>query len=312
MGTQLDKPASFFYGGQAVIEGVMMRGLNQATVAVRNPGGELVFKHEALNSTKRHHWERLPLLRGILALWDTLNLGIRSLSFSAQAALGETERPISKRETALSLGLSLLFAFGVFFFLPLLLASQLVHLGATPFVRDAVEGVIQLVLLIGYLWLVGRLDDMQRVFGYHGAEHKTINAYEAGAPLTVASVRGFTTIHPRCGTSFLLVVMVISIPLFALFSQFSFEIRLLSRIILIPVTAAIAFELLRLTANHFHRAWVRFIVAPSLALQRLTTREPDDHMLEVAIAALVPVLQADGRCAPSESSSLSLGETIST
>jgi uncharacterized protein YqhQ len=138
------------------------------------------------------------------------------------------------------------------------------------------------------------MPDIQRVFAYHGAEHKTINAYEAGAPLTVESTRRFTLIHPRCGTSFLLVVVLLSIPIFALFGGMPFIVRLLSRIVLVPAIAAIAYELLRLSAAHYYRSWVRTLVAPSLALQRLTTREPDDTMLEVAIAALVPVLAADG------------------
>ncbi|MBO9324379.1 MAG: DUF1385 domain-containing protein [Roseiflexus sp.] len=285
---------TFSYGGQAVLEGVMMRGLRQATVAVRTPSGEIVFRHEPLNVERRRMWENLPFLRGILMLWDTLNLGVRALNFSASAALGEEEQPQSKGAVALTLVIALAFAFGLFFVVPLLIASLLERVGATPLMRDAAEGFIQLGIFIGYLALIGRMPDIQRTFGYHGAEHKTINAYEAGAPLTVESVRSFTLLHPRCGTSFLLVVVVLSIPFFALFGSLPLGERLLSRIILVPVIAAVSYELLRLLAAHFHRGWVRRLVAPSLALQRLTTREPDDTMIAVAIAALIPVLAADG------------------
>jgi uncharacterized protein YqhQ len=156
-----------------------------------------------------------------------------------------------------------------------------------------IENIFQLVIFIGYLLLIGRIPDIQRVYGYHGAEHKAINAYEAGQPLDVAHVRPQTLIHPRCGTSFLLVVVILSIPIFAIFADQPLLIKILSRLVLVPVVAGIAFELLRLTAANYHRTWVRWLIAPSLALQRLTTREPEDGMIEVAIAALLPVLAAD-------------------
>ncbi|HEU4323573.1 MAG TPA: DUF1385 domain-containing protein [Roseiflexaceae bacterium] len=283
----------FPYGGQAVLEGVMMRGLHQATVAVRSPSGEIVFKHEQLDVERRRMWEQYPLLRGLLALWDALNLGVRSLTFSSNVALGEDEQP-SAAANAGTVVVSLLFAVGLFFVLPLMLASVLTWFGASLLVRDVAEGAIRLLVFIGYLLLIGRLPEIQRVFGYHGAEHKAINAYEAGARLTVREVQRFTLIHPRCGTSFLLVVVVISIPLFALFGDLPVWAHLPVRLALIPVIAAFAFELLRLSAANYHRAWVRALVAPSLALQRLTTREPDDQMVAVAIAALLPVLAADG------------------
>ncbi len=156
-----------------------------------------------------------------------------------------------------------------------------------------IENIFQLVIFIGYLLLIGRIPDIQRVYGYHGAEHKAINAYEAGQPLDLAHVRTQTLIHPRCGTSFLLVVLILSIPIFAIFADQPLIIKIISRIVLVPVIAGIAFELLRLTAANYYRTWVRWLIAPSLALQRLTTREPDDGMIEVAIAALLPVLAAD-------------------
>lgn len=284
----------FPYGGQAVLEGVMMRGLRQATVAVRAPSGEIVFRHEPLDAERRSFWENAPFLRGILMLWDSLSLGLRALNFSAGVAVGEEEAPSSRAAFTVTLLVSLGFAFGLFFVLPLLLASVLTRFGASTLLRDAAEGLIQLGIFVGYLALIGRIGDVRRTFGYHGAEHKAINAYEAGAPLTVDSVRSFTLIHPRCGTSFLLVVVLISIPVFALFGGLPLWARLLSRIVLVPVIAAVAYELLRLSAANYHRAWVRALVAPLLALQRLTTREPDDGMLAVAIAALLPVLASDG------------------
>lgn len=283
----------FPYGGQAVLEGVMMRGVHQATVAVRAPDGSIAFKHEQLNVERRRVWEQMPFLRGVLMLWDSLSIGMRALNFSASIASGEEEQPSTAAVTG-TLIVSLLLAFGLFFALPLLLAQLLAFVGASGLVQSAAEGVFQLGIFIVYLAAIGRVPDIQRVFGYHGAEHKAINAYEAGAPLTIERVRNFTLIHPRCGTSFLLVVVVLSIPIFALFSDLSFWGRLLSRVVLIPVIAGIAYELLRLSAANYQRAWVRTLVAPSLALQRLTTCEPDDSMVAVAIAALLPVLAADG------------------
>jgi uncharacterized protein YqhQ len=299
----------FPYGGQAVLEGVMMRGLHQATVAVRSATGEIVFKHEPLDVRRRHAWENMPFLRGVLMLWDALNLGTRALNFSASVAIADEERaeaaksgaiaapgaPSAEPPTGWAIAISLLFGVGLFFVLPTLLASLADRMGATPFVREGIKILIQLGLFVGYIAAISLLDDVKRLFGYHGAEHKTINAYEAGAPLTVERVRAFTLIHPRCGTSFLLVVLLINFVVsFLLVRDLPLIWRVLSHIPLIPLIAAISYELLRLSAANYHRAWVRALVAPSLAFQKLTTREPDDQMIAVAIAALLPVLAADG------------------
>jgi uncharacterized protein YqhQ len=298
----------FPYGGQAVLEGVMMRGLRQASVAVRHPSGEIVFKHEPLNVQRRHAWENLPFLRGVLMLWDALNLGTRALNFSASVAISAEEDPASggaakPPSDAMITGtmiVSLLFGIGLFFILPTLLASLADRLGATSFVREGLKSALQLGLFVGYIAAISRMPEVARLFGFHGAEHKTINAYEAGAPLTVDHVREFTLIHPRCGTSFLLVVLLINwIVSFLLVRDWPLWARVLSHIPLIPLIAAISYELLRLSAANYQRAWVRALVAPSLMFQKLTTREPDDQMLEVAIAALLPVLAADG-IAPAE------------
>jgi uncharacterized protein YqhQ len=307
----------FPYGGQAVLEGVMMRGLRQATVAVYTPSGKITFKHYPLNVKRRHLWENMPFLRGVLMLWDALNLGMRALNFSASVAIAEEEKQVSAKaderegdqmpatigsEAApqsdgmvyATVAISLLFGIGLFFVLPTFLASLTELVGASPLVREIVKSLIQFGLFIGYIVLIGQLPDVKRVFGYHGAEHKAINAYEAGAPLTVKSVREFTLIHPRCGTSFLLVVLIISFVIFLFVRDLPLWARLLSHIPLIPVIAGVSYELLRLSATNYHRAWVRKLVAPTLALQRLTTRAPDDSMIAVAIAALLPVLAADG------------------
>jgi uncharacterized protein YqhQ len=284
----------FPYGGQAVIEGVMMRGLRQATVAVRAPDGGIVYRDRVLNVTRCTLWARLPLLRGVQMLGDALLIGVWALSFSANASAGEDEQPLSSRELSGLIATSLAMAIGLFFVLPLLLASLVARLGLPPLVRELLEGVFRLGIFVGYLVLIRRSSDIQRVFAYHGAEHKTVNAYEAGAALTPAEVRRHSLIHPRCGTSFVLVVLLISIVVFSFLSGLPFWVRLLSRIVFVPLFAGIGYELLRLSARNYHRAWVRSLVAPTLLMQKLTTEEPDDAMLEVAILALRRVLVSDG------------------
>ncbi len=284
----------FPYGGQAVIEGVMMRGLRQATVAVRAPDGGIVYRDRVFNVTRRTLWARLPLLRGVQMLGDALLIGVWALSFSANASAGEDEQPLSSRELSGLIAMSLAMAVGLFFVLPLLLASLVARLGLPPLVRELLEGVFRLGIFVGYLVLIRRSSDIRRVFAYHGAEHKTVNAYEAGAALTPAEVRGHSLIHPRCGTSFVLVVLLISIVVFSFLSGLPFWVRLLSRIVFVPLIAGIGYELLRLSARNYHRTWVRSLVAPTLLMQKLTTEEPDDAMLEVAILALRRVLVSDG------------------
>jgi uncharacterized protein YqhQ len=284
----------FPYGGQAVIEGVMMRGLRQATVAVRAPDGGIVYRDRVFNVGRRTFWARLPLLRGIQMLGDAMLIGVWALSFSANASAGEDEQQLSSRELGGLIGTSLLMAIGLFFVLPLLLASLVARLGLPPLARELIEGVFRLGIFVGYLLLIRRSNDIRRVFAYHGAEHKTVNAYEAGAALTPAEVRRHSLIHPRCGTSFVLVVLLISIIVFSFLSGLPFWMRLLSRIVFVPLIAGIGYELLRLSARNYHRSWVRTLVAPTLLMQKLTTEEPDDAMLEVAILALRRVLVSDG------------------
>jgi len=281
----------FNYGGQAVIEGVMMRGSRLLAVALRHPDGHIVVNTEPLNEALyRGPISRIPFLRGLVMLWDALGLGIKALMMSADVAAGEEvslSGPASWGTALLGIGLSV----GLFMLLP----SFLVGLLAIPseWLSSLLEGIVRLLLVVGYIWAVGYLPDIRRVFAYHGAEHKTVNAYEAGAGLTVDDVRSFPTAHTRCGTAFLLTVIVLTILIFAPFGRPSLMWRLLSRIVLLPVIAGVAYEFIRLTARFADRPWMRVLIAPNLALQRLTTREPDDGMLEVAITALKAVLSGE-------------------
>ena len=290
--------SEFHYGGQAVIEGVMMRGQRYMAVAVRTPKGEIVVHSEPLASRVRTHpVAKWPFVRGLLLLWDTLTLGIRSLMFSADVAMSEVMEeaemafsgPLAWGTLILGLGLGV----GIFFVGPLLLTSLVDRYIHSALLSNLVEGLIRLGLVLGYIWSIGFIPDIKRVFAYHGAEHKTIMAFEDGAPLEPETVRRYTTVHPRCGTAFLLVVVVLAVLVFALLGRPSLWLRILSRVLLIPVIAGVAYELIRFSADHRSHPLVRAIFAPSLALQKLTTREPDEGMLEVAITALRRVLEAD-------------------
>jgi uncharacterized protein YqhQ len=273
------------YGGQAVIEGVMMRGTRAMAVAVRAPDKEVVVHVQPLSPIYRGRFSKIPFLRGLLGLWDALGLGWRALSYSANVAGGEEvkfEGPVAYGTMAVSL----IFGLGLFFLAPAGLASLgETWLGLNPWLGSLLEGLVRLGLIIGYLWAIGFMPDIRRLFGYHGAEHKTIHAFEAGAELTPESVARFPLEHPRCGTAFLLTVVVFSILLFAALGPLPLWARLVSRIVLIPVVAGIAFEYIRFTARHLSNPLVRVLIIPNLALQRLTTREPDTSMLEVAICA---------------------------
>ncbi len=290
--------AKFYYGGQAVIEGVMMRGRKRMAIAVRAPDGQIVLHDEPLTAaiyTKK--WGQWPFVRGLGMLWDALGLGMRALLWSADVAVkeeGAEDVKFTGPVAWTTVAVSLLIAISVFFLLPTAAAKLLVPRGVSPLTASAIEGALRLMLFLAYLWAIGFMPDIRRVFAYHGAEHKTINAYEAGVPLTPQNVASFTTSHTRCGTSFLLTVMVVSIIVFAPFHFDNLFLRLGSRLVLIPVVAAIAYEYMRFTAARVDNPIVRLMITPGLQLQRLTTREPDAAMLECAIAALKPVLAADG------------------
>jgi uncharacterized protein YqhQ len=288
--------AAFFYGGQAVIEGVMMRGKHQATVVVRKVDGGLLSRTEQLpDALYRHRVARLPFLRGLVMLWEMMILGTRLMIFSANVqAKGQMDREIPKRLMASMMTVSLVFAVGIFFVLPLLLTRAGQHVLSGSLAANAAEGTVRLTFFVGYLLLMGRLDQMFRVFQYHGAEHKTINAFEHGAPLVPSEVQRFSLMHTRCGTAFLLWVVVVSIFVFGLMGHPPILLAIVARIVLVPVIAGISYEILRLGARFYHVAPVRLVLQPGLWLQHLTTREPSDDQVAVAIAALVPVLSADG------------------
>ena len=283
------------YGGQAVLEGVMMRGTRALAVACRAPDQKIVLHIEPLSSLYRGRFSKIPFIRGLLGLYDALGLGFRSLSFSANVAGGEEvkfEGPVAWGTIAASLA----FGIGLFFLAPAAVAQAgETWLGFPSYLGNILEGVIRLGLIVGYLWIIGFMPDIKRLFGYHGAEHKTINAFEAGVELTPASVAKFPLEHPRCGTAFLLTVVIFSILLFTLLGPLPGWLRLVSRVALIPVIAGIAFEYIRFTARHLNNPLVKILVVPNLLLQRLTTREPDEAMLEVAITAFNTMREQEGQ-----------------
>lgn len=303
---QRTRVAEFYYGGQAVIEGVMMRGRRQATVVVRTRSGQLITRTDFLPASVRHPLARLPLVRGLVALWEMIILGMRMMIYSANVqAENDLGKEIPKRLLFGMIAVSLTFAIGLFFVLPLLLANAGGRLHG-DLRTNVVEGAIRLALFLGYLGLLGRVKRMNRVFQYHGAEHKTVNAYEHGADLTPAAVQRFSTIHVRCGTAFLLWVVVISIFVFALLGHPPLLVGIVERLLLVPLIAAGSYEILRLGARFQHLAPVRIVMIPGLWLQRLTTREPSDDQIEVAIAALRPVLEADAITQTSPAAAASL------
>ncbi len=327
--------AKFYYGGQAVMEGVMMRGRTSAAVAIRKPDQSIYLYEEALNPRLyQNRLFHLPFVRGLLLLWEMLVLGTRLMTMSANIASGAVNpdvhptapasnsaqtgtnghQPMGEAPASLpadmappqiggvtlvvTLLISLGFAILVFFLAPLFIANLFPsHIGA-GWLNLVIEGVVRLLLLLGYLYLIGRVPDIQRVFGYHGAEHKAINAMEQGDPLDIPHVRLSSRVHTRCGTGFLLMVMVVSIFVFAFIVTPSLPLKVLSRIVLVPVVAGISYELMRLGAANYRFRIVKWLFAPGLALQSLTTREPDDSMIECAIASLKRVTQRDGLVVP--------------
>ncbi len=283
------------YGGQAVIEGVMMRGAKSVAIAMRAPSEEIVIHEEALGGLYTSRIVKIPFLRGLVVLWDALGLGMRALTLSANVQMDEEEQ-LEGWGLYLTMGISLVFGIGLFILTPAA-ASSLIerYLGWSPWAGNLLEGLVRLLILVGYVALVGRMDEIRRVFSYHGAEHKTINAFEAGDPLTPEVVAGHSIEHPRCGTAFLLTVVVFSVVVFSFLGPLPFVWRLLGRLALLPLLASLSYEYIRWTASHLHWPFVRFIIRPNLALQHLTTREPSLDMLEVAIKAFETMRAAEGQ-----------------
>ncbi|MBI5958561.1 MAG: DUF1385 domain-containing protein [Chloroflexi bacterium] len=290
----------FFYGGQAVIEGVMMRGQYNAAIAVRHPSGAIVTKEVPLNAALyRGRMAKLPFVRGLVMLWDSLVLGTSALMWSADVALEEEEEVEFSLQGVAGYGLvifSLAMGIGLFVAIPAAASAAFREVSGVDnrFVADAVEGAIKLGMLIGYIWLIGHMNDVKRLFGYHGAEHKTINAYEGGAELTPEAVKEFPIEHPRCGTAFLLTLVVLSVVIHMFTGRPDNVILLvLMRVGLIFPIAGLAYETIRFTAKHQDNPIIKVIVKPNLMLQHLTTREPDQKMIEVGIQSLKRVLAAE-------------------
>lgn len=280
-------------GGQAVIEGVMMRGPGKIAVAVRKPNGEItVDLKDAGSVSDRYPILKKPFLRGVVSLVESLSYGMKALSFSAQASGEEEEgeESMSSLELAGTIAVSVGLAVLLFVVLPTGAMKLLQNEGFSPMVLNLCEGLLRLGIFLLYIWGISRQKDIQRVFQYHGAEHKTIYTYEHGLPLRVENVRPFSTLHPRCGTNFLMIVMLISIFIFTFLGWPSLWERILFRILLMPVVAGISYEIIRFAGKHMDKPWVRAAILPGLALQKLTTRQPDDDQIEVAIASLKAVL----------------------
>jgi uncharacterized protein YqhQ len=286
-------------GGQAVIEGVLMRAPRSMAIAVRRPDGEIVVKRDRVTPlSERFPLVKLPLVRGAVALFSSLVIGIKALNFSANEALaeGEKKEEISSLAMGGTMAVALLFGILLFFILPLYLTKLLVPvIGDSNLVFNLVDGVIRVMVFLLYIYSISRMRDIQRVFQYHGAEHKSIFAFEAGQALTVENVKRFSRLHPRCGTSFLLIVMLVSILIFSLIPKlWPFYLKAGARIVLLPLIAGVSYELLKWSAKHDTSPLVRFLIAPGLALQRLTTREPDDDQVEVAIRSMEEALEENG------------------
>ena len=289
----MSSPNRATYGGQAVLEGVMIRGQRFACVAVRRPNGLIALKSDPLGVFFTGRLRRLPVVRGVTVLAETLVLGMRALTWSANVGIEEEGSEMGAGGVALTMALALLFAIGLFFMVPLFASRPFEGIAGSDVLSNVVEGIIRLGVFLAYIFLIGRMEQIRRVFMYHGAEHMTVHAQENGVPLEVGSIRRYPTAHPRCGTAFLLVVMIVAIAVFALIPREPLWWLVLSRIVLIPVIAALSYEVVRFSGFHADNPFVRVIMTPTLVLQALTTRQPDDDQIEVAVAAMNHALEAD-------------------
>lgn len=284
----MDNKPKLFVGGQAVIEGVMMRGPGYIATAVREPSGEIIIKKEPFSPIgDKYPILKKPLIRGVVSLIESLYHGMKALSFSAQAA-GEEGDELSNKEIAMTMAFALVMAVVLFVIIPTYAAKFLHSTTEDARILNTVEGVLRLVIFLAYIGAISLMKDIRRVFEYHGAEHKTIHAYEAGLPLDVEHIRSFSTLHPRCGTNFMLIVMLVSIVVFAFLGWPDLWERIVSRIVLLPLIAGVSYEIIRFAGRSKQR-WVACAIAPGLWLQKLTTREPSDDQIEVAIKALEAV-----------------------
>src|SRR3954452_14409165 len=291
------------YGGQALIEGVLMRGRDAIAVAVRHPDGRIVFATERLDSGfHATPWSKWPFVRGLVVLYETLIVGTRWLIRSANVQAEAAGIELGRFSVALMLGVVAIAGIGVFLLLPLFIASVTTGNVENGLVQHLTEGLIRVAIFLGYLVVISRVPDVSRVFQYHGAEHMTIHALEAGDPLTVDEVRKYPTAHQRCGTEFLVVVILLSIIAFSLVGRQTPLVMIASRILLIPVIAAVGYEILRFGARHRKNPIVKVLLYPGLLVQMITTKQPTDDMIEVAIVSMEQALEADGAEIPSGSS----------
>src|ERR671934_1947168 len=281
-------------GGQAVLEGVMMRGVSTWAVAVRKKDGEIDVQSFPLVSwLKRHRLLRLPLVRGVVALVESLKIGLQALGISTNAQLDEEDQQVSGAAWGGTVAFSLVFAVGLFFLLPVGITSLFRHHISNSIEFVLIEKAIRISIFVGYLWAISRIAELQRVFEYHGAEHKTISCYEAGLPLTPENAQRFSRLHPRCGTSFLLIVMIVALFVFAPLGTPAWYWLFASRVIGIPIVAGIAFEILKWAGRKRRQRWVRWLMWPGMQLQKLTPRPPNLEQLAVAIAAMDAVLAVE-------------------
>jgi uncharacterized protein YqhQ len=296
--------ARFAYGGQALMEGVLMRGKDAIGVAVRGPEGQIFGAQERLDSIlHRNRFARAPLFRGIVVLYETLVIGTRWLMRSGSLAAAGEGVALGGRAVALTFGITIVFALGLFVVLPLLIGQGAASatIGRNPFIEHLIEAGIRVAIFVGYLLVVSRSPEIRRVFQYHGAEHMTIHALEHDLPLTVENTRRYPTAHPRCGTEFLVVFIIVSIIMFSFLAGQDLLVSIVGRILLIPVVAAVAYEVLRWGAKRRENWAVRWLFLPGIWLQSITTKQPDDSMIEVAIASMQEALAANGETAPSGS-----------
>ena len=279
------------YGGQALIEGVLMRGKDHVVGAFRSPTGEITLEFEELEGISKSKLAKLPFFRGLVILWDSLSLGMKFLTISANIQAANEEEKIEGGALFITVLVSLALSIGLFFVLPTLLAGLLNSIfNLSNFSVNVIEGLIRLFLLIGYLFVIGFSKDILRVFQYHGAEHKTINAFESGIELTVARIKNYPLAHTRCGTSFLLTLVILSILFFTLMGPMALMTRVITRVLLVPILAMLSYEVIRWLGNHHDNPIVQKITIPNLLLQRLTTREPDEAQIEVALASFNKLL----------------------
>jgi uncharacterized protein YqhQ len=289
----MPKQKKYNYGGQAVIEGVMIRGRTARVTAVRRPNGEIATEVKPLPSATTNWARRTPLVRGVVILIEAMVLGIKSLMYSANVALEEEEEKISNKAIWGMMAIAVVLVVLLFFVAPLFLTKLVYTYLPNSIVFNIVEGLIRVVIFIGYIKVISYMSDIKRVFTYHGAEHKAVNAYEAGVPLEVDAIKKYSRAHVRCGTSFLFFVLVIAIIVFSLVGVWDLWLMVISRVVLIPVIMALGYELIYFGAKHTNNWFMKIVLAPGLWMQSLTTGEPDDKQLEVAIAAMNKALEVD-------------------